>query len=213
MGSLSDDRRDSRRRAQRRYDPYSRRRRSRSRSPVLNYDDPPRNEGVELFPSKLSNGGRTTRSQIGSRPRSPGHRRRIEESHPVFTSLVNTISSIPSKGSPRIEEMEDLFPSKVESLNRSAMDSPLSVAPRKPPTYNTLLQDRVTPEINLLSDSNATIELFQDKVRKSLDEQSVGKSLAERIQDSGDGEIKELFPEMLRHGGSRRRRRKAEDHF
>jgi hypothetical protein len=134
----------------------------------------------------------------------------------VFASLVNTISYNQPRETSRAEETEDLFPSKVEGLNHAAMDSPLSVAPRKPPSsYNTFLPDRVTPghDVNLLNDSNATIELFPNKVTKSLDEQSTGKSLAERIQGGGDGETKDLSSDMLRHGGGRRRRRKAADHF
>jgi hypothetical protein len=63
-------RRDSRRR-DRRYDPYSRRRRSRSRSPQLSYDEPPNNETIELFPEKVTNGARLDQPRQISTSRSP----------------------------------------------------------------------------------------------------------------------------------------------
>src|SRR5579859_2518387 len=80
--TVNNSRRDSRWRGDRRYDPYPRRRRSRStsRSPPLNYDEPPRNEGVELFPYKVSGGPRPTRSR-DSRSRSPARRERAEDSN------------------------------------------------------------------------------------------------------------------------------------
>jgi hypothetical protein len=105
-----DGSRDSRRRGNRRYEPYSRRRTSRSRSPPLNYDDPPRNDGVELFPNKVKNGTQNGRGISDSRSRSPRETKRPDE---------------------------DLFPAKVGGIKRgAAMDSPLTTAPYQPFSFN-----------------------------------------------------------------------------
>jgi Nuclear cap-binding protein subunit 3 len=209
---LANDRRDSRRRGERRYDPYPRRRRSRSKSPPLNYDDSPRNEGIELFPSKLSNVRQSDRPDRGSRSRSPDRRRRIEGSHPAFADLVHTVSSTDQpRRSHRTEQPIDLFPDKVGDLNHAAMDSLLGT-PRNGPVS---LEDRILPgeERSFHDVSKNVIELFPDRVQSSPVEGVSSKSLAERIQEDGHGGAKELFPEMLRRGGGGRRRRRAEDHF
>ena len=91
--SLANGRRDSRRRGERRYDPYPRRRRSRSKSPPLNYDDSPTNEGVELFPAKVSSSRQRDRMESDSRSHSTERRRRVEGSHPAFASPVHAESS------------------------------------------------------------------------------------------------------------------------
>jgi len=209
----ANDRRDSRRRGERRYDPYPRRRRSRSKSPPLNYDDSPRNEGVVLFPSKLSNARQSDRPDRGSRSRSPDRRRQIEGSHPAFADLVHTVSSTDQpRRSHRTDQPIDLFPNKVGDVKRAAMDSLLGTTSRDGPVS---LEDRISPgeERSFHNASKDTGELFPDRFQNSLDEGIYGKSLAERIQDNGHGGAKELFPEMLRRSGGGRRRRRAEDHF
>lgn len=210
---LPNDRRDSRRRGERRYDPYPRRRRSRTKSPPLNYDDSPRNEGIELFPSKLSGARQSDLPDRGSRSRSPDRRRRIEGSHPAFADLVHTVSSTNHlRRSNQTDQPIDLFPNKVGDVKRAAMDSLLGITPRNGPVS---LEDRIAPgeERSFHNASKNTVELFPDRVQSSLDEAVSSKSLAERIRDDGHGGAKELFPEMLRHGGGGRRRRRAEDHF
>jgi Nuclear cap-binding protein subunit 3 len=105
-----DGSRDSRRRGDRRYEPYSRRRTSRSKSPPLNYDDPPCNEGVELFPNKVKNGTENGRGKTDSRSRSPRETKRPDG---------------------------DLFPAKVGGIKRgAAMDSPIIPAPYQPFSFN-----------------------------------------------------------------------------
>jgi len=186
-------RRDSHHRGERRYDPYPRRRRSRSKSPPLNYDDPPSNEGVELFPSKVLHSRRSDRRELGSRSRSPDQRR----SH-------------------RSDPTIDLFPDKVTTLKRPTMDSMMGDVPQNTLRSGILsVEDRLSPpeEITFLNASKNTVELFPSKVQKSLEERISQKSLAERIQEDGEGGAREMFPELLRRGGGGRQRRKAEDHF
>jgi hypothetical protein len=158
---------------------------------------------VELFPSKVASGRLGDRVDRDSRLRSPAQRRRIENSHPLFSGIVQTVSSSDQpKGPYRPDEPIDLFPNKVGGVKRAAMDSPLGITPR-----NVSLENRI-------NDTKFPVELFPDRVKKPLDEMNSGKSLAERIQDSeGGGGARELFPEMLRRGGGGRRRRRAEDHF
>lgn len=193
--TLSNDRRDSRRRGDRRYDPYPRRQRSRSRSPALNYDESPRNEGVELFPSKLDKLKQNGRSNNRSRSRSPGRRRPSEGSQNSYIKQEINIK----------QESEDLFPSKIGGMRLAAMmDAPLPTVPHKPLNFGPAVKREETK-----------VELFPEKV-PSLEERfgGSGKSLAERIQDDVDSGARELFPELLRGGGGARlRRKKAEDHF
>jgi len=211
--SFANGRRDSRRRTEKRYNPYPRRRRSRSRSPPLNYDDPPTNEGVELFPSKVGTSRQRDRMESDSRSRSVERRRRIEGSHPAFANLVQTVSSTDQpKRLPRTSESLDLFPDKVSNLKRAAMDS---TTPQNISSASISLQDRISTgeEKPFLNASNSAVELFPDKVQKPLDERISSKSLAERIQEDSERGTKELFPDLLRRGRGGRRRRRAEDHF
>ena len=211
-----DCRRNDRRHGERRFDPYRRRRRSRSRSPPLNYDDPPRNEGVELFPSKVPD--RSRRDPVGddSRSRSAEQRRRIQGSHPAFTNIVQTVSSSDQPRRPRrTDEPEDLFPSKIVVVGRAAMDSETSTALRPSlSTKITSLEGRISPAQEMVIESpSKAIELFPNKLTKTLDERVEQRSLADRIQDDTETGARELFPELLRRGGGGRRRRRAEDHF
>lgn len=213
---LTNGRRDSRRRGERRYDPYPRRRRSRSKSPPLNYDDHPTNEGVELFPSKVSSSRQRDRMESDSRSRSAERRRRFEGSHPAFSNLVQTVSSTDQPKRPsRVTETMDLFPDKIGNVKRAAMDSTQGVTPRNISSTSMFLEDRIsTGEAKTFLDvTKNTVELFPDKVQKPLDERISGKSLTERIQDDSEGGARELFPDLLRRSGGGRRRRKAEDHF
>ena len=190
--------RDSRRRGDRRYEAYPRRR-SRSRTPPLNYDDPPRNEGVELFPEKVANGMQVDRAKRNSRSRSP--KRRRDDTYSIFTE--------PAPSADR--QTDDLFPAKIIGVKRAAMDTPLISAPRTSLSFGQDTPPRDGPT-----------ELFPEKFSwpletkpesRPLEARISGKSLAERIQD--DGGARELFPELVGGGGSggRRRRRKAADHF
>lgn len=213
--SLVNGRRDFRRREERRYDPYHRLRRSRSKSPILNYDDHQTNKGVELFPSKVISSRQRDRMERDSRSRSAERRRRIEGSHPAFVSLVHTVSSTDQTKRPsRATETIDLFPDKLSNVKRAAMDSTQGTIPRNIPSTSMSLEDRISDEEKtFLSASKPTVELFPDKVQKSLEERISNKSLAERIQDDREGGARELFPDLLRRGGGGRRRRRAEDHF
>jgi len=212
------NRRDSRRRGDRRYDPYPRRRRSRSKSPPLNYHDIPSNEGVELFPAKVSN-GRPNEPRRSSRSRSPGRRRRIEGSHPAFTTILQTASSTEQTRRPsrRIAESDDLFPDKLGNGGRAAMDGPVKVTTQASLSFDpdSSLQNRISTgeEFTIKGAARKSVELFPEKTGLASGT-TQSKSLADRIQDGpGQGAV-ELFPELLRGGGAgRRRRRKAEDHF
>jgi hypothetical protein len=82
------------------------------------------------------------------------------------------------------------------------MDSPLVTVPHKPLSFGPAIKREET-----------ALELFPEKVSTLDQNLGAGKSLAERIQEDDMG-ARELFPDLLRGGGSgRRRRRKAEDHF
>jgi len=214
---LVDCRRNDRRRGERRFDPYRRRRRSRSRSPTLNYDDPPRNDEVELFPSKVSDRSRRDhKGEEDSRSRSPEQRRRIQGSHPTFTNIVQTVSSSDQpRRQHRTDEPEDLFPSKIVVVGRAAMDSATSTVPRRSlSTKVTSLEGRISPAQQMVvEDASNTIELFPNKISKTVGERMEQRSLAERIQEDNETGARELFPELLRRGGAGRRRRRAEDHF
>lgn len=207
----------------RRYEPYSRRRRSRSRTPPLNYDDTGSNQGIELFPSKLNNGTHCERSHNGPQSRSPEYRRRrIEGSHPVFSNIIHSVSPTDQKNWPaRSEESSfDLFPAKAAELRRAAGESILE-PPSRHPSQNALsvpsiqLESHTSDEeMPSQNEANKSVELFPDKLRKPINDR-ITKTLAERIQDDGSMSAKELFPDLVyRDGGTRRRRRrKAEDHF
>jgi len=96
----------------------------------------------------------------------------------------------------------DLFPSKVDTTKRAAMD-----------TVSTL-DDRLSS--NVISQGRGPVELFPEKVSRTgtvelFPEKVSAKSLLERIQDD-EGGRRELFPEKV-GGAGRRNRRKAEDHF
>jgi hypothetical protein len=181
-------RRDSRRRDDRRYDSYPRRRRrSPSPTPILNYDDQPSNEGVELFPEKLSN-GRVTNRPTTSRSRSPASRRR----------------SKPYDLDDREERREpvELFPEKMGGPKRAVMDTAIAITPQPAlslPSTRSLLE-RISDD-----EPRSVTELFPEKVAPP-------KSLAERIQDDIP-ETNELFPDTSRTVNRRSRRRKAVDHF
>ena len=166
-----------------------------------------------MFPSKVTNVRPSDRGEGNSRSRSPDRRRRIEGSHPGFAELVHTVSSSDQPRRPhRADQPIDLFPSKVSNVRRAAMDSLPAIPHRNVPLS---LEDRILPgeERTFHNASNDSIELFPEKVPKSLDERISGNSLAERIQEDGERGARELFPEMLRRGGEGRRRRRAEDHF
>ena len=221
MQPLIDDSRRDHDTRRRRYEPYSRRRRSRSRTPPLNYDETGSNQGIELFPSKLNNGTPSERIHNGPQSRSPEYRRRrIKESHPVFSNIVHAVSPTDQKDRPaRSEESFDLFPVKAAELKRAAGESSLE-PPSQYPSQNlsvpsVQLEGRISDEeMPFQNEANNSVELFPNKLRKSANDR-ITKTLAERIQDDGGMSAKELFPDLVhRDGGTRRRRRrKAEDHF
>jgi len=102
-------------------------------------------------------------------------------------------------------ESKELFPSKVESSKRAAMDIvPPPLAARIESTTDTS-QNRAVELFPEKVGRTGTVELFPQKAVTS------GKSLLERIQDE-EGGGRELFPEKV-GGRGRRNRRKAEDHF
>ena len=217
--------RDSRERGKRRYEPYSRGGR-RSRSPVgeLNYDDPPRNTGIELFPQKVSTKSGIDRDEAGpsrsrSRSRSPP-RRRIVNNHPVFNDMRQTVFSADHPRRPRGQgaRMEldddytndnDLFPSKGDNTTkRAAMDSVPALGERISSRNGTAQRTSAVELFPEKISRTGTVELFPQKTTGTM---MSGKSLLERIQDD-EGGRRELFPEKV-GGAGRRNRRKAEDHF
>lgn len=101
-------------------------------------------------------------------------------------------------------ESKELFPSKVDSSKRAAMDIvPPPLAARIEATDTS--QNRAVELFPQKVGQTGTMELFPQKAVTS------GKSLLERIQDE-EGGGRELFPEKV-GGRGRRNRRKAEDHF
>lgn len=203
------------------------------------------NEGVELFPSKVVNGG--GRLEDGGRdtsqPRSPQRRRRIEQSHPTFSSITRDleVSDQSIRSSQRIDVIDDdLFPDKLGGRQLAAMDAPI-VPPKS--AKSTSLANRIQgsgefsfrngsqsqlelfPEklaqqssVELFPEKvgriQSNVELFPEKVEASLQERISGKSLAERIREAEDDpSSRELFPGLVRRTGEPRRRRRAEDHF
>jgi hypothetical protein len=208
-----DGRRQDSRRRDRRYDPYARRRRSRSRSPQLNYDDPPSNEGIELFPEKVANGARLDDRRHTSPQRSSSRRRRIEQSHPTFSSIARDLeySDQPARPSGRMDIVDDdLFPEKVGDRSGPAMDTPQLPLTTRIQAQVDLFPEKVAEEssVELFPAKVQSVELFPEKVGGTS-----GKSLAERIRSAEeDSSNRELFPDLARRN-ERRRRRKAEDHF
>lgn len=231
-------RRDTQRR-DRRYEPYGgRRRRSRSRSPHLSYDEPASNEDIELFPSKV-NGGARRDERDNSHSRSPQRRRRIEQSHRTFSSITRDLQyrDQPVRLSQRMDvEDDDLFPHKVGDRQQAAMDAPLppsrssksaTLGSRIPGSDDFSFRDVSQSQIELFPEKvgqsnielyskigrQAGVELFPDKVKAGLDSRLSGKSLAERIREAEDPTSGDLFPNLARRTGERTRRRKAEDDF
>jgi len=116
-----------------------------------------------------------------------------------------------------IDASEDLFPEKVGRLSRAAMDGLVTITTQQSSSFGTerpSLQDRISGgEVNIRAAAKKTVELFPQKLGM-VGESTVGRSLADRIQDKHAQGTVELFPELLREGGTgRRRRKKAEDHF
>jgi hypothetical protein len=95
------------------------------------------------------------------------------------------------------------------------MDSaPTSVPRTFLSSNNPSLEGRISPGDEMIVENETkSIELFPNKVGKSLEERVEQRSLAERIQDDNELGARGLFPELLRRGGGGRRRRRAEDHF
>ena len=182
----------------------------------MNYDDPPRNEGVELFPDKVSNKFRRDVGKDDGGLRSPEQRKRIQGSHPTFANIVQTVVSSDQPRRPRrTDEPDDLFPSKLTIAGRAAMDSATITAPRSlVSSIPTSLEGHVSPgQGMIIENAPKPVELFPNKIPKALEETFEQKSLADRIQDDNEPGARELFPELLRSGGGGRRRRRAEDHF
>jgi hypothetical protein len=109
----------------------------------------------------------------------------------------------------------DLFPSKVDTTKRAAMDTVPTLDERR--SSNGTSQGRGPVELFPEKVSRTgTMELFPEKVSRTgtvelFPEKVSAKSLLERIQDD-EGGRRELFPEKV-GGAGRRNRRKAEDHF
>lgn len=132
--------------------------------------------------------------------------------------MLQTVSSADQRRRARGARMEgarmevdntanELFPSKVDTTKRAAMDSIPSLSDRIPTSNGTSQTATTAVELfpNRVVSRAETVELFPQKVAVS------GKSLLERIQDD-EGGRRELFPEKV-GGAGRRNRRKAEDHF
>ena len=180
----------------------------------------PRNKGIELFPSKVSNASRDNGVELDSRSRSAARRGRIEEDHPVFATILQTVSSSEPPIRSQMEgSSNDLFPSKIRGGQRvAAMDLPLLSTSSMAPSSTTSLEGRISARNGASSSdaSNQGRELFSAKAPVSLEGRISGPTLAERIEGESSKGVRELFPELLRSGtgaGAGRRRRRAEDHF
>jgi hypothetical protein len=166
----------------------------------------------------VSNDSRDNGDELDSRSRSLARRRRIEEDHPVFATIVQTVSSSEPPIKSQIEgSSDDLFPSKIRRTQRvTAMDLPFVNTSSTAAISSTSLEDRISAG-NGASPSDASKQqrdLFPAKASALLQERISGPTLAERIEGENSKGVRELFPELFRSGaGPGRRRRRAEDHF